>query len=746
MNVAVQPAVRRSQTTIVYATSVALAAVLLFLVQPLFARIVLPALGGSPSVWTTSVLFFQVVLLAAYTYAHLLGRLRPARRAAILHLALVAIGVAWLPIDIEHARELAAGTPPAWRLVVAAVGALGLPVFTVAATAPLLQRWLSVADPARGQRTYAMYAASNAGSLGGLLAYPLLVERWFTLTAQARIWQIGYLLLIGCLAGAVSFVWRVHERPTPVPELDDAVEASRDGAPPGWPARAGWLLRAAIAASLMQSVTTYITTDIAAAPLLWVLPLSAYLLTFVIAFAPRPMVPERALAGLVPVTGLLVLLALLTNLTRPAWVLLLVHLTGVFVLALGCHVALAAAKPRPRYLTGFYLWLALGGALGSVVNVLVAPHVFTSPIEYPLGIIAACLVRPLAHWSWDRRDLRRDLAWAALAIFLGLASRVGLQRVGFESASFGVLLATVALPVLVATLHWPHARRFALMLAAVFACAPPMNDLHVVHASRNFFGVLRVAVSGNGRFTEFFHGSTLHGAQSRQPGQRREPLTYFRRKGPVGQVFATLEPSLDRASIAVVGLGAGTLATYAEAGQHWTFYEIDPDVVTIASDTHYFSYLAAARSPVRVVVDDGRLAVGREPPGTFAVIVLDAFSSDAIPVHLLTTEALRLYTRTLRPGGVLLMNVSNRYLDLASVVAASARAAGLQGLVQFDALTDAERRTRVADSTWILIGSRADALRPFTADARWHALRAPANVRAWTDDFSNLYGAVMWRR
>ncbi len=746
MSVTGQPVGRRPGITITYAASVALAAALLFLVQPLFARVVLPALGGSPSVWTTSVLFFQVVLLAAYTYAHLLGRLHAVRRTAVLHVALVAIGVFWIPLDIGRARELAAGTPPAWRLVVAALGTLGVPVFAIAATAPLLQRWLTVVEPARGQRTYAMYAASNAGSLGGLLAYPLLVERWFTLTTQARIWQLGYLLLIGCLAGAVAFVWRPQEGVATARQDAGVAEPSGIGAPPTWQARAGWLARAAIAASLMQSVTTYITTDIAAAPLLWVLPLSAYLLTFVIAFAPRPIVPERALAGLVPVAGLLVLLALLTSLTRPAWVLLLLHLTGVFVLALGCHVALAAAKPRARYLTAFYLWVALGGALGSVVNVVIAPRVFTSPIEYPLGIIAACLVRPLARWSWHRRDLVRDLAWTAFAVCLGVASRVSLPRVGFEGASFGVLLAAVALPVIVATLHWPHARRFGLMLAAVFACAPPMNDLHVVHASRNFFGVLRVAVAGDGMFTEFFHGSTLHGAQSRQPGLRRDPLTYFRRKGPVGQVFTTLEPSLAGANIGVVGLGAGTLATYAEAGQRWTFYEIDRDVVTIASDTHYFTYLAAARAPVRVVVDDGRLAVGREPPATFAVIVLDAFSSDAIPVHLLTTEALRLYMRALRPGGVLLMNVSNRYLDLASVVAATARAAGLSGLVQFDALTDAERQRRAADSTWVLLSSQAEALRPFAADPRWHALQAPADVPAWTDDFSNLYGAVMWRR
>jgi hypothetical protein len=745
MSVTMIPPPRRVWTTIVYATSIALAAVLLFLVQPFFARAILPALGGSPSVWTTSVLFFQLVLLAAYTYAHVLGRLGPAARSGVVHLALVALGMLWLPLDIARARDLAVGAPPAWRLVVAAVATLGVPVFAVAATAPLLQRWLAVADPARGQRTYAMYAASNAGSLGGLLAYPLVVERWLPLAGQARLWQVGYVVLLGCLAIAVAVVWRAREASSDRDPIRIVAGAMSEDEP-SWRARAGWLVRAAIAASLMQSVTTYVTTDIAAAPLLWVLPLSAYLLTFVVAFAPRPIASERVLAGLVPVAGLLVLLALLTNLTRPAWIFLLLHLIGVFVLGLGCHVALAAAKPRARHLTGFYLWVALGGALGSVVNVLVAPHVFTSPIEYPIGIIAACLVRPLARWSWQRAAVARDLVWVAVAVALGLSSRLGLQHVGFEGASFGVLLAAVAVPITVAALHWPHARRFALMLAAVFACAPPMNDLHVVHASRNFFGVLRVAIAGNGRFTELFHGSTLHGAQSRDPAQRREPLTYFSRRGPVGQVFATLRPSLERANIAVVGLGAGTLATYAEAGQHWTFFEIDPDVVTIASDTHYFSYLAAARSPVSVVVDDGRLGIGREAPGTFAVIVLDAFSSDAIPVHLMTTEALRLYVRALRPGGVLLMNVSNRYLDLASVVASGAHAAGLPGLVQFDVLTDAQRQTRAADSTWILLGSRPEALQPFGGDARWRPLAAASRLRPWTDDFSNLFGAIMWRR
>ena len=732
----------RGAIVTVYAVAVALGATLLFLIQPMFARVVLPPLGGAPAVWTTSVLFFQVLLLAAYLYAHALGRNGFTPASAALHLGVVAAGVLWLPLDIGWTRTLAAGSPPAWRLVVAATAALGLPLFAVAATAPLVQRWFTAIDPARADQAYALYAASNAGSLGGLLAYPLIVERIFTLNTQSRLWQVGYLALAASLVAAAGLAYRYR------PPASRA-QASAGDAPseaPSWQLTLSWLVRAGAAAALMQSVTLYLTTDIAASPLLWVLPLSAYLLTFVLAFAPRLKVPVRFVTVIVPVAGLVAALALLTTLIRPTWVLLAVHLVCVFILALGCHVAVAGTRPPARHLTTFYLWLALGGALGSAFTVLVAPHLFKSAVEYPIAIIVACLVRPGAElWGGSRRSWLSDSAWVLGTMALALGARAVLPNAGVESHSFAMLLAAGALPVTITTLQWPHARRFGLMLGVVLLCAPDMYPMNVLHARRNFFGVLRVAESGDGKVTQFFHGSTLHGGEWRDPARRHEPLEYYGRVGPVGQVFETLAPRLAGAGVAVVGLGMGGLAAYAQPGQQWEFIEIDPDVAAIAADTRYFHFLADSPTPIRVELDDGRLALSRARPGSFALIVMDAFSSDSVPVHLITTDALAVYRRALRPDGLLLINVSNRYLDLAPIAGTVGLAAGFQGCTRFHDVSEAERIAGLVPSTWVALATRADVVASLAAQPGWRPLDR-SDRPAWTDDFADVFGAIMWRR
>ncbi len=733
---------RRGAIVTVYAVAVAIGATLLFLIQPMFARVVLPPLGGAPAVWTTSVLFFQVVLLGAYLYAHALGRHGFTPTRAAIHLLLVAVGALWLPLDIGWTRTLAAGSPPAWRLVVAATAALGVPLFAVAATAPLVQRWFMAIDPARADQAYALYAASNAGSLGGLLAYPLIVERIFTLNMQSRLWQVGYFALTASLLAAAGLAYRYR----PLTVRPDAIESDRSPEAPSWPLTLSWLVRAGAAAALMQSVTLYLTTDIAASPLLWVLPLSAYLLTFVLAFAPRLKLPIRLVTAMVPVAGLVAALALLTTLIRPTWVLLAVHLVCVFVLALGCHVAIAGTRPPARHLTAFYLWLALGGALGSAFTVLLAPHLFTSAVEYPIAIIVACLVRPGAElWSGSRHQWLMDGAWVLGTIALALGARALLPHAGVESHSFAMLLAAGALPVTITTLQWPHARRFAVMLGAVLLCAPDMYPMNVLHASRNFFGVLRVAESGDGKVTQFFHGSTLHGGEWRDPARRHEPLEYYGRVGPVGQVFATLAPRLAGAAVAIVGLGMGGLAAYAQPGQHWEFIEIDPDVAAIAADTRYFHFLADARTPIRVVLDDGRLSLSRAQPGRYALIVMDAFSSDSVPVHLITTDALAVYRRALRPDGLLLINVSNRYLDLAPIAGTVGLASGFHGCTRFHDVTEKERLDGLVPSTWVALAMQGDVVAALAAQPGWHPLDR-TDRPAWTDDFADVFGAIMWRR
>jgi SAM-dependent methyltransferase len=328
---------------------------------------------------------------------------------------------------------------------------------------------------------------------------------------------------------------------------------------------------------------------------------------------------------------------------------------------------------------------------------------------------------------------------------LALGARAVLPHLGVESHSFAMLLAAGAVPVAITALQWPHARRFGLMLGMVLLCAPDMFPMNVLNARRNFFGVLRVAESGDGKVMQFFHGSTLHGGEWRDPSRRREPLEYYGRVGPVGQVFETMGRRLSGAGVAVVGLGMGGLAAYAQPGQRWEFIEIDPDVAAIAADTRYFHFLADAPTPIRVVLDDGRLALARAEPGSFALIVMDAFSSDSVPVHLITTDALAVYRRALRRDGLLLINVSNRYLDLAPIAGTVGVAAGFHGCTRFHDVSEKERLAGLVPSTWVALATDGELVAALAAQPGWRPLDR-SNQPAWTDDFADVFGAIMWRR
>ncbi|HSC91871.1 MAG TPA: fused MFS/spermidine synthase [Gaiellaceae bacterium] len=703
--------IARSAVPVLFGAAILVGATLVFLVQPMAARMVLPLFGGSQAVWTTSMLFFQGVLLAGYGYAHASTRLLGPRRQPLVHAVVLVLPLAALPIGRGLAPPPPDASPSLWLLGVLVV-TVGAPFVVLTTASPLLQRWLATSGHASGRDPYFLYALGNAGSLLALLGYPVLVEPWLTLDQQARMWSAGYvgfaLLALGCVVVA---------RRGPAA----AVETARSDVPAiAWRTRARWIAIALVPSSLMLGVTTELATDVASAPLLWVLPLATYLLTFVVAFSRRPLVTPALAAVLLPVPAGLVLLTLLGAVALPVPAMVLLHVATLFLVGALAHGRLAAERPPPERLTEFYFLLSLGGVLGGALNALVAPHLFDSVLEYPLVLGAALLLRP------GRSGGPRDVALAAVPL---LACLVGLGLVSdSDSAARAVLVAAVALLLAVAV---GRPRRLALgflSLAALLALAGGG-----LHAERTFFGVLRV-VEQDGEH-RLYHGTTLHGVQ--RPGGA--PLSYYTREGPLGDVVEARRGHLRR--VDAIGLGVGTLAAYGTPGQRLTFYELDPAVVRIASHSRYFTFLRDSRADVRVVVGDGRRTLATAPDGASDLVVVDAFSSDSVPVHLLTREAMELYVRKLRPGGLVAFHVTNRHLDLAPVVAEVARHLGLPALERDDTASGRLRDGR-APSRWLVVARSAAALEALRRRPGWHV--PEAHGRVWTDDYSNLLSVVRW--
>lgn len=724
-----------------FTVTIFLGAALLFILEPMFARMVLPLLGGSPGVWITVVLVFQALLLAGYAYAHLsVSRIGP-RRQSMLHIALVGIPILLLPIAVPSGwMPPADANPASWLIAVMGVS-VALPFLMISSASPLLQRWFAATTHARARDPYFLFRASNLGSMVGLLLYPVLLEPMLGLGEQSRLWSAGYLLLTLLVVACAVVVWRSPRR---------AEEPIRS---PGGPAtgavaptaarRGRWLVLAFVPSSLMLGTTNFLTTDISPIPLLWVLPLAIYLISFVIAFSPRYPRRRALVRKAVPFLVLTLAATLLLKAAGPLWMLLSLHLLVLFLAAVMCHGELAIDRPSPRYLTAFYLWISFGGVLGGVFNAIVAPLVFNSFVEYPLAIAAACMLLP-----WPER--RASETWSRaldLAIPLGLGAVVlvatSLTR---DSDAIGPYLVVVAILLLVVFSLRARPIRFGLAVAAlILAGAIPQGDgRSVLVQERSFFGVYRVVEDVRpvtGRL--LFDGTTLHGAQSLDPSLRMEPTTYYTTTGPVGDVFAAWSGRPTGARIGVVGLGTGSLACYGATGEKWTFFEIDPLVEQIAEDPSLFTFLRDCPSEQRVVIGDGRLSLRRAGPATFDMLILDAFSSDAIPVHLITREALALYRSKLGPDGVLLFHISNRYLDLHPVLGTLAEDAGLASLARDDnSVTDADRRVWKTVSSWVVMAPDLAALGGLRDDADWYPLAAGDDL--WTDDYSDVFGVVNW--
>jgi SAM-dependent methyltransferase len=718
-------------------------AALLFSVQPMVARMILPLLGGSPSVWNTCMVFFQAALLAGYAYAHASAAWGGVRRQMAVHVVVLLLPLMVLPIVVraESLSSLPSVESPILWLLALLVGTVGLPFFVVAATAPLLQAWFARTGHPSGRDPYFLYAASNLGSMLALLGYPLLIEPNLRLADQSLVWAAGYVVLVALIGACAVVVWRAPAGGSGelAPEAGE-VDADR----PTIGRRLGWVGLAFVPSSLLIGVTTYLSTDVAAIPLLWVVPLALYLLTFILVFARRVVVPGAWVSRGTAILLLILVVVMCLRGDQILWIPL--HLIVFFGAAMACHGELARRRPSARHLTGFYLAMSLGGVLGGTFNSLLALAALVNPVS------ARAAGRPVGEGERTTSPSSgaaraRSGRWAR-ALDFGLPLALGLVVGGvsryyrlspWDSDDLWVKLVYGA-AALACFSFSGRPVRFALGVAAMFSASLVSEEGQILHRSRSFFGVLEVERTGPGPTHRLIHGSTLHGRQNLDPERRREALTYYHRTGPIGQVLDGLRRRAERSSVAVVGLGTGTLASYAGPGDRWTFYEIDPDVVRVARDPRLFTFLTDCRATrLDVVLGDARLRLREAPDRSYDLLILDAFSSDAIPMHLLTREALRVYRGKLAPGGILAFHISNRYIDLAPALGALARDAGLVCRVRDDtALDPAEKQAGKTPSRWLVMAARESDLSGLADDARWVPPAIGPDEPIWTEDFSNL--------
>jgi SAM-dependent methyltransferase len=733
-----------------FAVTIFSSAALVFLVQPMVAKLVLPLLGGSSSVWNTSMAFFQIALLVGYGYAHWLQKIREVRTQALVHCAALIVAALALPLRVnELAGPPSSEQPTLWLLSVLALS-IGAPFAILSATAPLVQAWYArTVGASEGKEPYVLYAASNLGSLLALLAYPLMVEPAFTVVGQRYGWSGGYVAFVLLMAGLALWVTRSR------PQAAETAAGSAAATPaPSWRERLIWVALAAIPSSLMLGVTNYITTDVASAPFLWVLPLALYLTTFIIAFQAKPAIPldlTLALQG----AALAACAAFLPFRASFFGLQLFIHLIAFFLTALMCHQRLVARRPDPAHLTEFYLCLSIGGVVGGAFNAFLAPVIFNDVLEYPLVLVLSCLVRPRQR---DRSDI-------SALVFLGLglaAAFAGVVAQTFVNPSTAKVVGALdqaelfdmamkgALGLAVISAFMVRGRPFFfLLIIAVlsYASEATADRTDTRQTWRSFFGVMKESrtYSENlgGEVKMLAHGTTLHGAQAQAPENRCRPQVYYTPATPIGQVFGAKTREARPLRIGVVGLGTGSVAAFTRPGDRLTFFEIDPLVVRIATDPRHFSYTTeCARGQIDYVIGDARLTLARQPAESFDILLIDAFSSDAVPAHLLTVEALRGYLGKLRPDGVIILHLSNRNLDLLGPAQAVARAAGGWGMIQSYRPGDKD-----PPGVWespedaVIVARTHEALAAFAADKRWKPVN-PFKARPWTDDYTNLAGAL----
>jgi len=717
-------------------------AILLFLVQPMVAKTALPILGGAGFVWNGCMVFFQALLLAGYLYAHLLNRQLPVRRQPLIHIPLLMLALLAFPLSFAGSAYIDPSQQPIYWLLAMLTLSVGAPFFVLSATSPLSQRWFSASNHASAHNPYVLYSASNIGSFVGLFAYPFLIEPNFSIGQQANILRYGYMLLVALFTvAAFSHV----RNPSPVA----SVIPSNTGTAPSYKQILQWLGLAFIPASLLYGVTTYVITDIASVPLFWLIPLGLYLLSFILVFGHRPpsLAIYRTLALMgAPAMAYFALLPIPHIMTMG-----MLHLAIFFSIAMVCHGRLAQIKPRPEQLTVFFLWISFGGVLGGIFNTFVAPALFNSIIEYPVMLLASLIVAG----PWIRPTLgqvaKTAIVWSVFSlVFWLLGNHIGIfhSLIPDEKAVHTWLQGVFAVAGLVLLivgyfLYKEQTLHYAFWIAPIFLVITPlyikMSGVSEAFIDRNMYGVSRIFWREQDNAWEFRHGTTVHGIQSADNAHRLEPTSYYGE--PLKEMYKLLPKSLTQTPVAVLGMGIGTVACYGHAGQDYDFFEIDPLVDIIAHDTRYFTYLRDCPPNKHVIMGDGRINLNRAANNRYGVIIVDVFTSDAIPMHLMTREAIAMYAQKLMPGGVIAINISNRHIDLVPVLAAVAKDTGLSGAWIFD--VPPANATLAFPSRWVVLSKNKALLNALqTGNKYWRPLPAADQRFLWQDSYSNIFRSI----
>jgi hypothetical protein len=727
-----------------------LSAGLVFLIQPLFARLLLPEFGGSPSVWNTCTVFFQTTLLLGYCYTWLSTKWLSPRNQIALHCALLLLTLVQLPIGLRILGTEVITTSPALQLLTLLTLSIGGPYFAVSTTTPLLQHWFSRSRHKLARDPYFFYAISNCGSILGLLTYPLIVERLFDLNSQGLTWTIGYGILVGLtiVCGCLTLRGLAKEPPTSTDDDSTGRSGERNvdagsqlsDRPMTGLRRLRWVVLALVPSAMMLAVTTRVTTDVAAVPLLWVLPLVAYLATYINAFARRPLLKfDRLLPVLFPALMVAAWMSLVgpRSQLRAAFEIVMFLICGIVL-----HGELAADRPSTKYLTEYYFWMALGGCLGGTLVGIVAPAVFPSYVEFPLILVLAALTQQECSKPGSGKSHKFNRVFRVLATIIVCGTGMIICFVDVWASALATTSQFVGFAALAIFFLMNHARGFALSLALVLIPAVLIPATNTLARKRTFFGVHRVFYeedhAAGYRVHTLAHGTTVHGEQVISPASLRSvPRTYYGPTGPIGQALSLAGAEKDARNVAVVGLGSGALMTYSKAGDQFDFFEIDPAVRDIAEDPDLFTYLSCGEGKQLVIIGDGRLKLAEADPETYDVIVLDAFGSDSIPVHLLTAEALDVFMSRLKSDGTLIVHISNRHLDLEPVLGRYAVDRKLEALVCIKS-ADASRGQLPTHA--MAITRSPELISLLSALPGWHEPRN--NTALWTDSHSSIFDVL----
>ena len=656
-----QPSVDHSDSRlsliILFAGTLFVSASLMFVLQPLFGKLLLPLLGGSPAVWNTCMVFYQSLLFLGYLYAHLLSMRFDQRRQIQIHAVIILISLLALPVALPENIAPPTDTNPTFWLCWTLFLAIGLPYFVISTTSPLIQKWFANIGHHTSEDPYYLYAASNAGSLLALLSYPFLLEPAIGLTLQKTSWSFGYLILCALIAACALVLWKSQQTTINIEK------STPDASSLSLRRKLHWMALAFVPSSLLLGLTNFISTDIASVPLLWIIPLTLYLLSFVIVFSKWSAAIHPLMVKLQPLILIpFIAYAFINPADLPYWAYLILHLLAFFFAVMVCHGELAKNRPSTQHLTNFYLIMSFAGMLGGMFNTFVAPFIFNGIYEYPLMIVAALLLRPGVVLTLNKSLLLQIIA-PLLLIMAGLVIYINCADL---LQYFDIIVISLITLTLLSYLLRARPVAFAFLTGAIIFLALGLHGLssHTLYQERTFFGVLAVreSVFTNEQqqaetYHELFHGTTKHGAERLAEDVATIPYTYYSRPGPMGQLFKTFDTVDQHWNIGIVGLGAGALTCYAKEQQNWTLYEIDPLVVDIASNPKYFHYLQRCSQHSTLRIGDARLSLEKEPKQHFDLLIMDAFSSDSVPTHLLTEEALQLYFDKLKPDGLLAFHI-----------------------------------------------------------------------------------------